>query len=211
MLKQMDKKEKSKEEAILEAAEQEFLDKGFEGAKTTTISSIAGATHAMLHYYFRTKENLFNKVFDEKIKLMSQVLFNLVDDPDIPLHEKIKVAIETHFDFLRDNPNLPRFIINELISKPQRLNKSEKVIKGQMKTVYDKVKQAIDREVEKGTITPIEPFTLLIDIISLNLFTFIFMPVLKIFAIEKFGDENNFLESRRRENVEIIMRRLRKD
>ena len=46
------------EQSILKAAEKEFLKKGFSGSKTTEIAKEAGVTHAMLHYYFRTKENL---------------------------------------------------------------------------------------------------------------------------------------------------------
>ena len=44
---------------ILQAAEKEFLEKGYAGAKTTDIAAAAGVTHAMLHYYFRTKDKLF--------------------------------------------------------------------------------------------------------------------------------------------------------
>ena len=54
------------EQSILKSAEKEFLKKGFSGSKTTEIAKEAGVTHAMLHYYFRTKENLFNKVFSKK-------------------------------------------------------------------------------------------------------------------------------------------------
>ena len=44
---------RNKEQAILEAAEREFIAKGFAGARTTSIAEAAGVTHAMLHYYFR--------------------------------------------------------------------------------------------------------------------------------------------------------------
>ena len=80
-----DEKEKSKEIAILEAAEQEFLEKGFEAAKTTKIASLAGVTHAMLHYYYRTKENLFDLVFDKKTRLLKESMFNAFDNPDIQI------------------------------------------------------------------------------------------------------------------------------
>lgn len=50
----------TKEQEILKAAEQEFLTKGYDGARTTSIAQAAGVTHAMLHYYFRTKEQLFD-------------------------------------------------------------------------------------------------------------------------------------------------------
>lgn len=64
----MTKPARNKEQAILEAAEQEFLNKGFAGARTTSIAEAAGVTHAMLHYYFRTKEQLFERILDEKMR-----------------------------------------------------------------------------------------------------------------------------------------------
>ena len=64
------------EQSILKAAEKEFLKKGFSGSKTTEIAKEAGVTHAMLHYYFRTKENLFNKVFEEKAKQLADTFLS---------------------------------------------------------------------------------------------------------------------------------------
>lgn len=52
-------KENDTEERILKAAETEFFTKGFDGARTTSIAERAGVTHAMLHYYFRSKALLF--------------------------------------------------------------------------------------------------------------------------------------------------------
>ena len=60
----------STEKAILQAAEKEFLTKGLASSKTTEIAKAAGVTHAMLHYYFRTKDNLFEQVFQEKVKVL---------------------------------------------------------------------------------------------------------------------------------------------
>ena len=66
----MDNQEKqSKEQQILAAAEQEFLTKGYDGARTTSIAQAAGVTHAMLHYYYRTKEQLFKRIVDEKFNV----------------------------------------------------------------------------------------------------------------------------------------------
>ena len=63
---------RNKEQEILEAAEREFIAKGFAGARTTSIAEAAGVTHAMLHYYFRTKEQLFERILDEKMRLMGE-------------------------------------------------------------------------------------------------------------------------------------------
>jgi AcrR family transcriptional regulator len=199
----------NKEQAILEAAEQEFLDKGFEAAKTTKIASLAGVTHAMLHYYYRTKENLFDRIFEKKINLLKNS-FVFFDLPDMPFLEKVKCAVESHFDFLKANANLPRFVMNELIFKPRRLCLFEKNIKRIGNHILNRIAKEIATEVERGTVNPIEPVDLLIDIAAVNVFVFAAMPLLRTFAVEAYGDEEAFLEARKKENVEIILRRLRK-
>jgi len=208
--KTTEEKEKNKEQAILEAAELEFLDKGFESAKTTKIALLAGVTHAMLHYYYRTKENLFNKIFDEKIALIKNSLFVFFDDADMPFQEKVKCSIEAHFDFLRANDKLPRFVINELIFKPKRLALLEGKIKKAGGHLLNAISKEIDAEVKRGTINPIEPVDLLLDIASLNVFVFAAMPLLRAFAVDRYGDEEAFLDARKKENVEIILRRLKR-
>ena len=117
----MDNQEKqSKEQQILAVAEQEFLTRGYDGARTTSIAQAAGVTHAMLHYYFRTKEQLFKRIVDEKFETMSHSMFAIMGDPSLPIVERIKGGIEAHFDFVAQNPLLPRFVINEIISRPER-------------------------------------------------------------------------------------------
>lgn len=78
------------ENKILEAAEKEFLSKGYAGARTTAIAEAAGVTHAMLHYYFRTKDKLFDKIIDSKIGMLRDIMLSSVGDSSIPLFEKIK-------------------------------------------------------------------------------------------------------------------------
>ena len=203
-------KEKNKEQAILEAAEFEFMEKGFEATKTTKIASLAGVTHAMLHYYFRTKENLFDLVFEKKTRLLKDSLFSSFDNPDMPFIEKIRTGIEAHFEMVRANQSLPRFVINELIYKPKRLKLFENRIKKISSSVAGKISLEIEREVEKGTINPIDPVTLMIDIASINIFVFAVLPLLRTFAIGAYESEDAFLDARKKENVEVIMRRLLK-
>ena len=206
----IEEKGKNKEQAILEAAEHEFLEKGFEAAKTTKIASLAGVTHAMLHYYYRTKENLFDLVFDKKTRLLKDSMFAAFDNPDMPLLEKIQTGIEAHFEFIRANSSLPRFVLNELIYKPKRLKIIEKKIKKIAASIGCKISEEIEREVKKGTIVPIDPVTLMLDIASMNIFVFAVLPLLRVFAVGAYESEDAFLEARKKENVEIIMRRLKK-
>ena len=108
----MENKDKqNKEQEILKAAEQEFLTKGYDGARTTSIALAAGVTHAMLHYYFRTKEQLFDRIVESKFVTMSQSLIAILGDPTLPIVERIKGGIEAHFDFVAANPELPRLLV----------------------------------------------------------------------------------------------------
>ena len=203
-------KEKNKEQTILEAAEQEFLDKGFEATKTTKIASLAGVSHAMLHYYYRTKENLFDMVFDKKINLLKDSLLVLFENQNKPFLERLQKSIESHFDFLMTNPNLPRFVMNELLFNSKRMSMFEKKIKEAGSHALDIISKGIEAEVKRGTIDPIDPVNLLVDIVSMNVFVFVAMPLLRNFAITPYGNEEAFWEMRKKENVEIILRRLRK-
>ena len=79
----------NKENDILRAAEREFLAKGFSGARTVSIAQAAGVTHAMLHYYFRTKEQLFARIPDEKIPVMRQSVLASLDQPGLQTLQRL--------------------------------------------------------------------------------------------------------------------------
>ena len=108
------KNKKGTEERILKAAENEFFTKGFAGARTTAIAENAGVTHAMLHYYFRTKEQLFNTVLKRNIEKMYKVMFAVFVEDDRPFSERLAEGVGRHFDALAENPLLPRFVLNEI-------------------------------------------------------------------------------------------------
>lgn len=199
--------DETKEQLILQAAETEFMHKGFQGAKTTSIAKAAGVTHAMLHYYYRTKENLFNKVFEAKMVLISNIIIQSVTNSELPLLDKLKLVIESHFNFLANNPDLPRFLINELISQPEKKKIFEEKVQEITRTVVPALQKELDDEAAKGNIEKITAFDLMLNIISLNVFVFITFPILKSLDFSPHTAEE-FLENRKRENVEVIMCRL---
>ena len=198
----MTKPARNKEQAILEAAEREFLDKGFAGARTTSIAEAAGVTHAMLHYYFRTKEQLFERILDEKTRLMSQSVLTAFGQPDLPLQERIRDGVESHFDFIAANPDLPRFIVNEVFSRPERYEAMRRRIRI--------IQQELDASAARGETEPVDARMLLLDIISLNVFPFIGFHIIEPVFGDLSGDREHFFGMRRAENVEIILRRLKK-
>lgn len=207
----MDNQERqSKEQQILTAAEQEFLTKGYDGARTTSIAQAAGVTHAMLHYYFRTKEQLFERIVDEKFETMSHSMFAIMGDPSLPIVERIKGGIEAHFDFVAQNPLLPRFVINEIISRPERYDVLYKRVGAIIDNVYRGLQSEINRSAERGEIERVDIKMLFISIMSLNIFTFIAYPFMEPLMGELMVNRERFLAERKAENIETILRRIKK-
>lgn len=137
------------EQSILKAAEKEFLKKGFSGSKTTEIAKEAGVTHAMLHYYFRTKENLFNKVFEEKAKQLADTFLSRVDE-SLPFLEKIKCFIEAHFDLLTANPELPLFIYREILTNECGKEICRKTLFPNFRLAISLLDRSLQEEIKKG-------------------------------------------------------------
>ena len=207
----MDNQEKqNKEQQILAAAEQEFLTRGYDGARTTSIAQAAGVTHAMLHYYFRTKEQLFERIVDEKFETMSHSMFAIMGDPSLPIVERIKGGIEAHFDFVAQNPLLPRFVINEIISRPERYDVLYKRVGAIIDNVYSGLQSEINRSAERGEIERVDIKMLFISIMSLNIFTFLAYPFIEPLMGELMVNRERFLAERKAENIETILRRIKK-
>lgn len=201
--------ENENERRILEAAEKEFLRKGFGGARTTEIARQAGLTHAMLHYYFRTKENLFEKVFERKSELLAETL-TLTINPDLPFRERIKQGIEKHFDLIAQNRELPLFVINEVFKDKHLFETLAVIVQKKIATSLTTLAKDIRDESAKGNIRFIAPFDLVYSILSLNVFVFISLPAVgSVINPEGNMDIESWLEHRKKENVEIILNRLR--
>ena len=198
------------ESRILQAAEEEFLLKGLEGARTTAIAERAGVTHAMLHYYFRTKNMLFERIIEEKMRNAGNIMQAVFVLGDMPLMERVKRGVEQHFDFIAANPNLPRFVIQEIYSHPER----HEIMRSQVLTITKDWLCDLQRHIDESAATKatewIDARMLLLDIVSLNLFAFIVYPFVSLMFDGLVTDKKVFFEKRKAENVELIMRRLKK-
>jgi AcrR family transcriptional regulator len=197
------------EQIILEAAEKLFLEKGYAGTRTTEIAKAAGVNHAMLHYYFRTKEKLFDQIFEKKAALLLGY-FVTAFNRECPFFEKLKIGIELHFDFLSQTPELPLFIIREVVLDKEKKNLIlQKVFPIGKKALWG-MARVIRAELNKGTIRPIRATDLLLNIASLNVFSFIALQVLfDINPDEKNEDVKKFLESRKKNIVDTIINSIK--
>lgn len=206
----MAKKATYNEKLLLKSAEEEFLEKGYANAKTTEIAKRAGVTHAMLHYYYRTKENLFEMVLKNKLEDMTGV-FSLTFSKDLPLRDKLKKGVEDHFDFIAKNPQLPTFIFNEVLPNEDAKTHLIKLLRPQLKDILSKLDQPLQEEAEKGLIQYVKPFDLLYMIISMNVFSFLALPVLSnVLELNK-KQTKEFLNQRKALNVQAVLNQLRKE
>lgn len=196
------------EELILKAAENLFLNKGFAMTSTTEIAAAAGCNQALVHYYFRTKERLFTTIFKQKVKIFAAVLF-AIDDEKGCFEDKLKRKIEAHFDMLVQNPRLPFLIINEITTKPQRIDDIKASVAEVISSVAFNFKKSLDDAIREGVIRKISMENLLLNIVSMNAVLFLVAPIFK----NAFGvTEQQFemiLADRRREVVMTIINGLR--
>lgn len=198
----------STEERILEAAVQEFMTKGYAGARTTAIAEAAGVTHAMLHYYFRTKDKLLDRIIESKIGTLRDIMLASLGDPTIPLFDKIKSTIENHQDFIAANPELPRFMINEVLSRPDRMPKVIEQLKHHTPLVVQSLQRQIDEYADRGLCRRVDAGMLMLDIVSLNIFPFSATPMVNALLGGMMENRQAFVEARKIENVETIMKKL---
>lgn len=202
------KKENNIERLILEAADVEFLEKG-KNAPTTAIAKRAGVTHSMLHYYFRTKENLFQTIFQKKVQLVGDFIHQLVDE-NLPFEETVRKLIEFHFDFIGQNPKLLNFIITEIVNNKENKRFFLEEVQPKINKVYHRLNELLIEEVLKGKIKPVKTIDLLLNIHSLNTMTFDILPIINNLKPANNSESfDNHINERKRNNVQFVLKALR--
>jgi len=192
------------EEAILNAARKLFLEKGFKGTSTTEIAREVGCNQALVHYYFRTKDRLFEAIFKNKIKFFLAALLK-VDNDELPYEEKLARKIESHFEAIRENPKLPLFFFNELSANPKRMKEMRESLGELPQMALRQMETELNEEIKKGNVRKMTIYDLLMTIVSLNIIGFLGEPIFK--TITGLNDEQyqQLLERRKKENVHIIL------
>ncbi len=202
----MTEQEKSTEETIFSAATDEFIDKGFDGARMQEIAKRAGINKALLHYYYRTKEKLFDAIFEKVFKTFMPGIFEVMQS-DASMFYKIEVFVEGYLTLIYNNPHIPSFVIHELNRNPDRLPLVFGSIVNQVKDkAFDRFAESLKKEIEEGKIIPIEPEQLIVNIIALCIFPVVAKPIIQgvIFENDK-ARYKAFLDSRKKEIARFVI------
>ena len=200
-------KDKTTEARILDAAKKIFVAKGMSGARMQDIADEAGINKALLHYYFRNKEKLFEVIFMEAAnKLFPRI--NRIFSSDQPLFEKIENFCEEYITVVMENPYLPLFVLNEINQHPEHF--LEKIWTGKSKPDPQKFLDQIEREIKKGRIKRVSPLHLLMNLISMTIFPFVSKPMFQ----RNLGlDDLQFrsvMEQRKKEIPQFIIAAIKK-
>jgi len=199
--------DKLTEEKIFEAATDVFLDKGMDGARMQDIAIHAGINKALLHYYYRTKDQLFNAVFE---MIAGKVLkkFAPVFEDNLSLEEKIRFFFKEHITFLQENPKLPAFVLNEINRNPARIKKLLKNV--HFENLWQKLYEQHKSELGKYNITEDALPQLMVSIAALSVFPFVARGLIEgIF--DKVGvDFNKYIEQRKEFAAQFVIRAIRK-
>ncbi len=181
------------EEKIYDAARRIFILKGMEGARMQEIADEAGMNKALLHYYFRSKENLFKAVFKDIVtRFFKKLGFTLASN--ISVKEKLSVFIDNYIDLISANPYVPQFIIMEI-------NRDPKVLKALMLESGIEPQKILDlffKEVQTKKTSTIDPRHIVVSLFGMMVFPFVARPLLQMIY---FNDDqkayNQFLEERK--------------
>ena len=192
----MEIKKDSTEEKILEAAKNVFVSKGMEGARMQEIANEAGINKALLHYYFRTKERLFEAIFAEIIKFAFPKITQIVQS-DEPIVSKLEQVIDAYIDLLIKHPFIPGFVLKELNRDPSGLFKMVVKFGLNPQLVFDEIQRAMDR----GEIIQMQPRHLAANIISMCVFPFAARPIVSFIL---FQDDKKALDQFYSERADAI-------
>jgi TetR/AcrR family transcriptional regulator len=199
-------KNKNTEQKIFDAATELFLEKGVDRTSVRDIASKAGINLALMNYYFRSKENLFDAIFTNLVKKNTKELIKILDS-DLELSEKIRQYVSTYIDILLKNPLLVSFFMAILHRSREKITEMEVI-----SNLYgrEKFTQQILDEGKNGHIRKTDPSHFFVDMISMITFPFAIRPM--IMDKNHFSDEQfiEFIEQRKDHITNMLLQSISK-
>lgn len=172
------KRDNQTEKLVLEAAMKVFTQKGYAAARMDDIAKEANINRALLHYYFRSKDKMFDLIFEQKVKEFFSGLGQIVFS-DRKLEDVIREMVKHEITLIVANPYLPLFVLQELQQSPERLLNHAKASGMSPNLILKRFSVLVNDAIRSKTINKIEPGQLLINIMSLCIYPMIAKPVLK--------------------------------
>ena len=199
-------KNDSTKERILSAAKGIFLEQGMAGARMQDIADQAGINKALLHYYFSSKDQLFETIFKEVAGQFFPKIADVIES-DMPLFGKIECFCIAYIDMLQSNTFMPLFVLNEASKQPRRFK--ERLWKNR-ETVLRKFVVEIEMEMKKNKIKKMSAQQLFLNMVSLCIFPFIAKPLWMVSSGMDEAGFKQFMEERKKEVPKFIIASIKK-
>lgn len=198
-------KNKNTEQKIFDAATELFVEKGVDRTSVRDIASKAGINLALMNYYFRSKENLFDAIFTNLVQKNTKELIKILDS-DLELAEKIKEYVSTYIDILIKNPLLVSFFMAILHRSREKITEMEVISNLYGREIF--TQQIVD-EGKKGNIRKTDPTHLFVDMISMITFPFAIKPLIKHKNELSEEEFNDFIQQRKEHITQMLLKSIK--
>jgi AcrR family transcriptional regulator len=166
----------STEEKIKTTARRLFTQKGFDAVRTRDIAEEAGINLALLNYYFRSKQKLFNIIMTENLQQFAQGISSVLNNENMTIQERLGTLVEAYIDTLTKYPDLPLFVLTEMRRQPEQFANSFSKEISLSRSIFFKQAQ---KELQSSAMKDLHFMHFIANLIGLTIFPFIAAPMLK--------------------------------
>lgn len=159
------------EAKILDVAKAMFIEKGFAETSMSGIAAKAGINRPVLHYYFRTKEKMFDAVFGGIIQSVVPKIQNIIQNKSMPVAERISEIVDTYYKLYEENPYIPMFIITETHRNTDFMVQTIQSLG--IKDSFDKVVESLQEEMAQGKLKSVPLKIVFLSFFGLLMFPFL--------------------------------------
>ena len=191
---------------ILTSARELFIKNSYNGTSIRDIAAASGANIAHIKYYYESKYNLFEIIFNEAFDILIKRMFTIAES-DKSFYEMIEAWVDTYYELLPQYPQIPMFILNEINQSPDVL--IEKILKRNPEKIFTRFAEKLEIEKENGTIKNIPNIDILLNVLSLCVFPFVFRGVANRVACKSDTEYNKILKSHKKYVIDFIMASLK--
>jgi AcrR family transcriptional regulator len=194
------------EQKIIQAARQEFIQTGLAGARMQKIAERAGVNKALLHYYFRSKEKLYETALkDAAFTFWSSVETQI---PEIEQSGNLRILLQTivgtFFRVMSANPDFPKMFIREIADGATIIPVLGNTIYERFGSLLPRIHKIIQNELAQGNVYSFDPLHLLLNTIGMCVVSVMIQPVVNVVS-EKFGKAITFDDSYYQKRINSIV------
>lgn len=196
--------EKDIQKNILNAATKVFIAKGKSGARMQEIADEAGVNKMLLHYYFKTKELLFEEVLKNTLTDLYYSVVEISYNTN-SFKDTLEVFIDKHFEYLYKQRDVLGFLLWEVSHTGQDMQQLiTQTFQKLGNTPLDALTKKVNEAIANGEIKKIQPLDFAFNLFSLNVFFFIAFPFIELFSNINDSEKQLLMEQRKKEVFRIL-------